>query len=67
MVVKHKPQRVKIRRNSLTEGLYLNRQGRWVLWKDAAWFRSQEAAERFVQKHDIELFGLFPCKCCIDL
>ena len=61
-----KPQRVKIRKNSLTEALYLDRQGRWVPWKDAAWFCSQEAAERFAQKHGIELFGLFPCKCCID-
>ena len=53
-------QRVKIRRNSLTENLYLNRQGQWVPWKDAAWFSSQDAAERFATKHGIKVFGLFP-------
>ena len=66
MVIKHKSQRVKVRKNSLTEGLYLDRQGRWVPWKDAAWFSSQEAADRFAQKQGITIFGLFPCKCCID-
>ena len=61
-----KRQRVKIRKNSLTDGLYIDRKGRWVPWKDATWFRSQEAAERFAQNHGVEVFGIFPCKCCID-
>ena len=55
-------QRVKIRKNSLTENLYLNRQGQWVPWKDAAWFSSQEAAERFAERHGIKDLGLFPCE-----
>jgi hypothetical protein len=45
------------------DNLYLDRQGRWVPWKDAAWFSSDRAAERFDQKHGIEIFGLFPSEC----
>ena len=58
-------QKVKIRKNSLTENLYLNRQGQWVRWRDAAWFSSQEAAERFAERHGIKAFGLFPCESSI--
>ena len=36
-------QRVKIRKNSLTENLYLDRQGRWVPWKHAASFSSHDS------------------------
>jgi hypothetical protein len=54
--------RVKIRINSLTKNLYLNRQGQWVPWKDAAWFASQEAADRFAKKHGVKVYGLFPCE-----
>lgn len=56
-------QRVKIRKNSLTENLYLDRQGQWVPWKQAAWFASHEAADRFAQQHGIEVFGLFSANC----
>ncbi|MGA2620871.1 MAG: hypothetical protein ABSF26_24885 [Thermoguttaceae bacterium] len=55
-------QRVKIRKNSLTENLYLDRQGRWGPWKNATWFQNDEAAERFAHEHGIEVFGLFPCE-----
>ncbi len=55
-----RPQRVKVRMNSLTENLYLDRQGRWVRWKDAAWFSSDQAAERFAKAHGVKVFGLFP-------
>ena len=55
-------RRVKIRKNSLSENLYLDRQGRWVPWRDAKWFASEQAAERFAQKQGIEVFGLFPCE-----
>ena len=55
-------KRVKIRKNSLTENLYLNRQGRWVPWKDAPWFSSDRAAERIAKRHGIEVFGLFSCE-----
>jgi hypothetical protein len=57
-----RPQRVKVRMNSLTENLYLDRQGRWVPWKDAAWFCSDQAAERFAQALGVKVFGLFPCE-----
>ncbi len=53
-------RRVKIRRNSLSENLYLNRQGQWVPWKEAAWFSSDIAAERFAERHGIMVYGLFP-------
>jgi hypothetical protein len=59
---KPKQQKVKIRKNSLTENLYLDRQGRWVPWKRATWFGSAEAAERFACRHGIKVFGLFPCE-----
>jgi len=57
-------RRVKIRKNSLRENLYLDHQGHWVPWRDAAWFAREQAAERFAQKHGIEVFGLFPCESC---
>lgn len=56
------PKRVKIRKNSLTDNLYLDRQGQWVPWKEAAWFSSDQAAERFAQAHGRHVFGLFPCE-----
>ena len=55
-------QRVKVRKNSLTENVYLDRQGRWVPWRNAAWFSSDRAAERFAQQHGVEVFGLFTCE-----
>jgi hypothetical protein len=56
--------RVKIRKNSLTENLYLDRQGRWVPWKNAAWFASDRAAERFAQQRGIKVYGLFAAESC---
>jgi len=58
-------RRIKIRKNSLTENLYLDRQGRWVPWNNAAWFHSDAAAERFARQHGVEVFGLFPCESCV--
>jgi hypothetical protein len=58
-----RPQRVKVRINSLTDNLYLDRQGRWVPWKNAAWFHSDRTAERFAQQHGVEVFGLFHSEC----
>ena len=55
-------QRVKIRKNSLMENLYLNRNGQWVPWRDATWFSSANAADRFAQRHGIKVYGLFPCE-----
>lgn len=57
---KQRPQRVKVRKNSFMENLYLDRQGRWVPWREAAWFASDRAAERFAHAMGIEVFGLFP-------
>ena len=62
MQLNNRPQRVKIRKNSLTDNRYLDRQGRWVAWKVAAWFSSDRAAERFAQQHGIEVYGLFCCE-----
>ena len=58
-------QRVKVRKNSLAENLYLDRQGRWVPWKNAAWFSSDQAAERFAEQHGVKVFGLFSCESCV--
>jgi hypothetical protein len=58
----NKTRRVKIRKNSLMENVYFDRQGRWVPWKVAAWFGSDRAAERFAHQHGIDVFGLFPCE-----
>lgn len=55
-------QRIKIRKNSLTENLYLDRQGRWVPWKQATWFNSESAAAQFAHRHGVGVFGLFPCE-----
>jgi hypothetical protein len=62
MPLNNRFQRVKIRKNSLTDNRYLDRQGRGVPWKDATWFCSDRSAERFAQRHGIEVFGLFPCE-----
>ena len=62
MHLNQRPQRVKIRKNSLTDNLYLDRQGRWVPWKQAAWFSRDRAAERFAQQHGVSVFGLFTCE-----
>ena len=62
MQLNKRPQRVKVRKNSLTDNRYLDRQGRWASWKDAAWFHSNQAAERFAQQHGISVFGLFACE-----
>ena len=58
-------RRVKIRKNSLTENLYLDRQGQWVPWKEAAWFSSEDAAERFAKRHGITVYGLFPSESSV--
>jgi hypothetical protein len=65
--LKERPQRVKVRKNSLSENLYLDRQGQWMPWKQAAWFGSEQAAERFAHAHGVEVFGLFPCESSLGL
>ena len=58
----HLKQRVKIRKNSLTDNRYLDRRGRWVPWQEATWFSSDRAAERFARQYGIEVYGLFACE-----
>jgi hypothetical protein len=40
----------RIRKNSMAEDLYLDRQGRWTTWQKAAKFSTVEALERFAKK-----------------
>jgi len=56
-----KPTKVCVRKGSLSEDLYLTRQGTWDAWEKRARFASQDTAERFVRKHvQGENWGLFP-------
>jgi len=56
---KRKPERIRIRKGGFREELYLSRNGTWEKWQDAAVFSSQEAADRFAEKHEITDHGLF--------
>ena len=49
----------RIRKTSLVEDLYLDRQRQWTTWKKAAKSKSQEAAEAFAVKHGIEVYCIF--------
>ena len=49
----------RIRKNSLVEDLYLDRQGRWTTWDRAAKFRSVDALERFAEKCGVVVYGIF--------
>jgi hypothetical protein len=55
----------RIRKNSITEDVYLARNGTWGKWRDAAKFNSVKAAETFAKSKNIEVFGLFTQKSCI--
>ncbi len=62
-MVKHRRKfgKVCVRKGSLTEELYLTRQGTWDVWEKRARFSSDEAAERFVRRHvEGENWGIFP-------
>ena len=54
-----KPQRIRIRKGGFQQELDLNRKGTWGKWQDAAVFSSQQAADRFAEKHGITDHGLF--------
>jgi hypothetical protein len=47
-----------IRRNSFDDA-YLDSDGNWGEYRNAKRFKTAEAAERFAEKHDIDVFGLF--------
>ena len=51
--------RYRIRKTSLTDDVYLGRDGQWTDWKNAATFATQDAAEAFALKCGITLFGIF--------
>lgn len=59
MKPKRKPERIRIRKGGFREELYLSRKGAWGKWQDAAVFSSQQAADRFAEKHGITDHGLF--------
>ena len=51
-----------IRMGSLTEELYLDRDGHWGEYKNAKRFRTQNAAVQFAAKHSVgDNYGLFDC------
>ena len=55
----------RIRKGSLTENLYLTKDGTWANWAKAKKFTTQDAADKFAQKHGIgKNYGLFdkPCR-----
>lgn len=49
----------RIRKNSLLEDLYLDRQGNWTTWERAAKFRSVDVLERFAAKCGVVVYGIF--------
>ena len=54
-----KPKRIRIRKGGFRQELYLGRNRTWGKWQNAAVFSSQEAADRFAEKHGITDHGLF--------
>jgi hypothetical protein len=57
--MKVKARRVRVRKGSLTEDLYLQRDGRWGPWKTARVFSDEDAAEKACAKLKITNYGLF--------
>ncbi len=54
-------RKVCVRKGSLTEELFLIRQGTWDVWEKRARFASDDAAERFVRQHvEGDNWGIFP-------
>ncbi len=49
----------RVRKNSLTEDVYLGRDGKWTTWAKAAKFRSVDALERFAEKCGLLIYGIF--------
>ena len=59
MKPKCKSERIRIRKGGFGDELYLTRKGTWGKWQDAAVFSSQEAADKFAEKHGVSDYGLF--------
>jgi hypothetical protein len=56
----------RIRENCSVNGRYLNRDGHWTTWKQAAKFSSAEVADKFAKQYGIEIYGLFTQRACCD-
>ena len=57
---RQKSDRVCIRKASLTEDLYITRQGKWDVWEKRGWFDSDDEAEQFVRQYVVgENWGIF--------
>ncbi|MGO8744667.1 MAG: hypothetical protein ACLQNE_01635 [Thermoguttaceae bacterium] len=50
-----------IRKGSLIEEQYLDRNGKWGPYPKGKRFSTQDAAERFMLAHDAASSGIFPC------
>ncbi len=51
--------RVRIRKGGFWHELYLDRQGKWRSWENAAVFTNDAAADKFAAKYGITNYGLF--------
>jgi hypothetical protein len=49
----------RIRKNSMTEDVYIGRDGAWTTWEKAAKFSTVEALERFAAKCGVVTYGIF--------
>ena len=49
----------RIRENKMFDARWLKRDGTWGTRTEAAKFSTQNAAEKFAQKHGIETYGIF--------
>jgi len=49
----------RIRKNSMTEDVYLCRDGTWTTWEWAARFKTVDALERFAIEHGVLVYGIF--------
>ena len=58
---RRKSEKVCVRKGSLTEELFLTRQGTWDVWEKRARFNNDDEAEQFVRQHiEGENWGIFP-------
>lgn len=49
----------RIRKNSMTDDVYLGRDGKWTTWERAAKFSTVEALEKFAAKCGVMVYGIF--------
>lgn len=54
-----KQHRIRIRKGGFWQDKYLDRNGQWVTWKDAAIFTTHAAADSFAEQHGITDYGVF--------